>query len=115
MNWRRPTVKFVTGAAFGVVAAIVGTSLSLITGVAAVVAVAVVGLALPRFAFLAGGLLSLGLTWTVLVITTIWQCQATVDFCGNANPWPFAAISLLLAAAGLLLTATTYVASRRRH
>ncbi len=35
------------------------------------------------------------------------SCAASADFCGNANPWPFYAISLTLLALGLLLLVAT--------
>jgi hypothetical protein len=64
----RTAVHLFGGIAIGVGAAILGLVWGPLTWTAAALFVVLSGLAMPRFAFLAGGLLGLGGTWLVLML-----------------------------------------------
>lgn len=106
--------QFAVGGVVGMVASL-GISLNLMVAIAAVVIVVGAGFVLPRFAFLAGGLLGIGLTWFVLMMGSMAACRATEDYCGHANDMPMIVISVVLIGAALFFgTVTVALAWRRR-
>ncbi len=114
MDDRRLLGHFGVGLVVGFMASL-AVSLSLLIAISAVVIVVAVGFAMPRFAFLSGGLLGIGLTWFTLMMRSAAICRETEDYCGHANDLPMIVISLLLIGAGLLLgTITVAIWWRRR-
>lgn len=110
----RPT-QFASGAALGVLLAIVGITVGFIGAIAAVAVVVMVGFAMPRFATLSGGMTAIGVTWLLLVGNSIAICSRTDDFCGKANFIPMLIVSIAIASVGLLLGLWTLVRARRDH
>jgi len=64
----RPFVLFLGGIVAGLALALGSIVLGFLVVIGSVVAIAVGGLILPRFAFLAGGLIGLGATWLALML-----------------------------------------------
>jgi hypothetical protein len=104
MESTRPLGQMVGGAAIGAGAALAGSVLGLWGLAAALLVMIVVGILLPHYGFLAGGLLGLGSTCLWLLSSL---CPA--GDCGNSNPLPLAAMSLLLLTAGAGLAVLTYL------
>ena len=92
---------------------VVGLVLSLLTGIGVILFFGVVGLFGLRLAFLAGGLLGIGLTWLALTVGSAQACPVIANLCGNANLWPFAVIGAVLAGLGLLVGVIALVRARR--
>ena len=97
---------------------IAGAVIGTLTGVAidvlgvrglAILAVVVIASALvqPRFALLAGVLLAAGGLWLVFSLAATASCTVDPASCSGPSPIPFAAVSALVVAAGMLALATT--------
>lgn len=104
MEKTRPLIEVVGGAAIGAVAALVGSVLGLWGLAAALLLMIVVGMLLPRFSFLAGGLLGMGAACLLLLS---FLCPA--GDCGNANTLPLTVLSMLLLTTGAVLIVVTYL------
>ncbi len=105
--------QFAVGLALGALASLAIVLGILITSLAIVflVAFAAVWRSLPA---LGGGLLALGSIWLTLSLDVQRRCEATADFCGNANFAPFLVISMVLVIAGIAMTGLAWWLNRRR-
>jgi hypothetical protein len=62
------TTQFLGGAVAGLALALGSIVLGFLVVIGSVVAIVVAGLILPRFSFLAGGLIGLGATWLAIMV-----------------------------------------------
>lgn len=112
MRDRRRVTHLAVGFGCGVLAASLGVQIGLTASIVAFAILVVVGGLMPRFAFLAGALLGIGFAWATLALLSARACQATSDFCGQANFLPLIAISVVSALVGTALAVATFVKQR---
>jgi hypothetical protein len=93
----------VLGSASGVLAVTFGVpGLSLLA-----VVVALSALIPPRYAFLAGLLIAIGGLWLFFSVRSVIYCAASPSSCSGPQPGPFAVVSGVVLAVGLLALAVT--------
>ena len=114
MTARRPgsllTSRFAFGAALGSASAILAAALG-IPGLALLaVVVALSAVVRPQYAVLAGVLIAAGGLWLFFSVRAVVLCSANPSSCSGPAPGPFAFVSGIVLAVGLL----ALVVTRRR-
>lgn len=103
----RFTSRLIAGAAVGTVAGILIDILG-VRGLALfVVVVAASAFVRPRFASLAGVLISAGGLWLFFSVQAVVVCAVNPASCSGPSPVPFAAVAGLVLAAGIVTLAKT--------
>jgi hypothetical protein len=112
---RRVNDRLVSGAAIGAVAGVLVDVFGVLGLALLVVVIAVSALVPPRFAFLGGVLISAGGLWLFFSLQAAAICAVNPSSCSGPSPVPFAAVSGLAFASGILVLAKTRPRPNRSH
>jgi hypothetical protein len=112
---RHVTSRLAAGAALGTVTGVLADVFGVL-GLALLVAVVAISVLVPpRFAFLAGVLISAGGLWLFFSLQAASFCAVNPSSCSGPSPVPFAAVSGLVLASGIVALAKTRVRHNRSH
>ena len=106
--------RFLLGVGAGVLLGLLTASLSPVIGIVVILVVlvgTVGGLragADPSRMILAGTLVGAGAVLLVGAINTFVACSATIDFCGDANLWPLAALAAVTFGVGMVAAVVAF-------
>jgi hypothetical protein len=102
--------RFLLGAATGLLLGLLTTSLSPVIGIVAILALLIgtlngvrPGADPSRTILMAGTLIGAGAVLVYGAINTFAACSATIDFCGDANLWPSAALAAATFGVGMVV------------